>query len=75
MSDTLYIMNKTLVCFGRVMDVMNNLLPESRVIVISDENVARLYPELVGRFENIIICSGEGVKNLATVEHIYNELI
>lgn len=75
MSDTLYIMNKTLVCFGRVMDVMNNLLPESRVIVISDENVARLYPELVGRFENIIICSGEGVKNLATVEHIYNELM
>ena len=75
MSDTLYIMNKTLVCFGRVMDVMNNLLPESRVIVISDENVARLYPELVGRFENIIICSGEVVKNLATVEHIYNELM
>lgn len=75
MSDTLYIMNKTLVCFGRVMDVMNNLLPESRVIVISDENVARLYPEFVGRFENIIICSGEGVKNLATVEHIYNELM
>ena len=51
------------------------MLPNRRVVVITDENVDRLYPDLVHRYEHIIIGIGEEIKNLHTVSRIYDELM
>ena len=51
------------------------MLPNRRVVVITDENVDRLYPDLVHRYEHIIIGIGEEIKNLHTVTRIYDELM
>ncbi len=61
--------------FGRAADTLSEILPNRRVVVITDENVDRLYPDLVHRYEHIIIGIGEEIKNLHTVSRIYDELM
>ena len=60
---------------GRVADILDRVLPKSRVVVITDATIDRLYPDLVRRFENIIIGSGEANKSLATVAMLYDRLM
>ena len=50
-------------------------MPKSRVIVITDVNIDRLYPDLVHRYDHIIIGSGEAIKSLQTIEMIYSRLM
>lgn len=59
----------------RVIDVLDDILPKSRVIVITDVNIDRLYPDLVHRYDHIIIGSGEAIKSLQTIEMIYSRLM
>lgn len=61
--------------FGPAAEILPEVLPNRRVVVITDENVDRLYPDLVHRYEHIIIGIGEEIKNLHTVSRIYNELM
>ena len=61
--------------FGPAADILPEVLPNRRVVVITDENVDRLYPDLVHRYEHIIIGIGEEIKNLHTVSRIYDELM
>ena len=51
------------------------MLPEGRTVVITDANIDRLYPNLVRRFEHIIVGQGEVCKSLQTVERVYRELM
>ena len=61
--------------FGPAAEILPEVLPNRRVVVITDENVDRLYPDLVHRYEHIIIGIGEEIKNLHTVSRIYDELM
>ncbi|MBR4870899.1 MAG: 3-dehydroquinate synthase [Alistipes sp.] len=61
--------------FGPAAEILPEVLPNRRVVVITDENVDRLYPDLVHRYEHIIIGIGEEIKNLHTVSCIYDELM
>ena len=61
--------------FGPAAERLPEVLPNRRVVVITDENVDRLYPDLVHRYEHIIIGIGEEIKNLHTVSRIYDELM
>ncbi len=72
---TLNIKNQSQICIGSSSELLDSLLPEGRVIVISDVNMDRLYHPIVSRFENILIGSGETIKTLATMEMIYSKLV
>ena len=61
--------------FGDAMAMLREVLPESRVVVITDENILRLYPNLVTQYEHIAIGCGEDIKCMDTVMHIYGELM
>lgn len=60
---------------GRAAELLDRVVPDGRVVVITDANIDRLYPDLVHRYEYIIIGQGEGVKSLQTVEKVYRELM
>lgn len=60
---------------GRAAELLDRVVPKGRVVVITDANIDRLYPDLVHRYDYIIIGQGEGVKSLQTVERVYRELM
>ena len=74
MSDIVKISDNSTLYIGRVADLLDSVLPKGRVIVITDVNIDRLYPDLVHRYEHIVIGSGEAIKSLHTVEMIYDRL-
>lgn len=63
------------VLIGDVLGQLDSLLPQGRVIVITDASVHRHFQSLINRFEHIIIGQGETIKTLITVDKIYKELI
>ncbi len=72
---TLNIKDQSQVCIGSTEELLDQYLPEGRVIVISDVNMDRLYHPLISRFESILIGSGETIKTLNTMEMIYAKLV
>lgn len=60
---------------GRAEELLERVLPEGRTVVITDANIDRLYPNLIRRFEHIIVGQGEVCKSLQTVERVYRELM
>jgi 3-dehydroquinate synthase len=60
---------------GRAMELLDRVVPKGRTIVITDANIDRLYPNLVRRFEHIIVGQGEACKSLSTVDRVYRELM
>lgn len=75
MSMTISINSGSTLYVGRRYDLLEELLPEGRVIVITDANIDRLYPDLVRRYEHIIIGGGEANKSLQAVAAIYDRLM
>ncbi|MFI3247780.1 MAG: 3-dehydroquinate synthase [Rikenellaceae bacterium] len=63
------------VCVVDGLSILSQLLPNGRVIVITDHNLERLYPSVLEPFERIVIGEGETIKTLQTVEMIYTRLI
>ncbi len=63
------------VVVGDVLGELRTMLPDRRVIVITDANVHRRYMNLINSFEHIIIGMGETNKTLLTMDKIYHELI
>ena len=63
------------VYMGRVEQLLPRLLPERRVIVITDSNVDRCHRNLIGAYEHIVIGLGEQSKNFATLERVYTQLM
>lgn len=72
---SLKIKNSSDVCVVDSLEILPTLLPKARVVMITDHNLQRLYPEVVAQFEHIIIGEGEENKTLLTMESIYTELI
>ena len=60
---------------GRVAELLDRVVPQRRVVVITDVNIERLYPEVVQRYDYIVIGEGEESKTLQTVERVYRELM
>lgn len=63
------------VYIGCAEELLQKLLPEKRVIVISDSNIDRIHHDLIAPYEHILIGQGEQAKSLATLEEIYSQLI
>ena len=63
------------VAIGDVLSDLPTLLPDRRVVVITDANVHRRYPDLINRYEHILIGMGETNKTLITVSNLYSELL
>lgn len=75
MNTIINIKQRSEICVGSLADNLERLLPEGRVVVITDANIDRLYHPVVERFEHIIIGNGETNKTLQTVENIYRQLM
>ena len=63
------------VYIGSVEQLLQQLLPKRRVIVITDSNVDRCHHSLISSYEHIIIGLGEQAKNLTTLEKVYAQLM
>ena len=63
------------VYIGSVEQLLQQLLPKRRVIVITDSNVDRCHHSLISSYEHIIIGLGEQAKNLTTLEKVYTQLM
>lgn len=63
------------IMIGESLANLANHLPPGRTIIITDENVARLYQDQFPACDIITIGLGEQHKTLATVESIFNQLI
>ena len=75
MKQTIEIKSHSHIVIGDVLQALPALLPDKRIVVITDSNVDRLHHTLVSKYENIIIGLGEQSKNLTTVERLYNALL
>lgn len=75
MNTIINIKQRSEICVGSLADNLERLLPEGRVVVITDANIDRLYHPVVERFEHIIIGNGETNKTLQTVDNIYRQLM
>ena len=68
-----YRLSKIFVCSHT--EVLDDMVKDRRVIVITDANVYANYLTLMERYEHIVIGSGEEIKTLATVNEIYAKLM
>ena len=65
----------SMVVVGNALPLLDELLADKRVIVITDSNLMDNYASLISRYRHIIIGQGEQCKNLATVEYIHRRLL
>ena len=63
------------VYIGSAAELLPELLPEGRVVVVSDATIDRLYHPLLARYDSVLIGTGESIKTLQTVETIYRRFI
>lgn len=63
------------VVIGDSIGRLTDFLPKARTIIITDENVAPLYAEILKPFETIVLPTGEKNKTLATVADVYDRLL
>lgn len=68
--------SKTYPCyFDADFSYVEKLADRNKIIIITDENLARLYAERIMNFQTIVVKAGEQYKQQPTVDHIINELI
>lgn len=75
MAKVIDITDKSQAYIGNVAELLNELLPEKRVIVISDSNIDRTHHDLILPYEHIFVGQGEQAKSLTTLDEIYRKLI
>ena len=63
------------VYIGNAEQLLKELLPSKRIVVISDSNIDRTHHDLIAPYEHILIGQGEQAKSLATLEDIFRQLI
>lgn len=63
------------VYIGSAPEILPGVLPEGRVVVISDAAIDRLYHPLLAPYDTVLIGRGESVKTLQTVQTIYRRFI
>lgn len=75
MTHTLKVAERSDIYIGSVEELLPTLMPDGRVIVITDANIDRRHRSLLKGFEYIMIGTGESIKTLHTVETIYRRFI
>ena len=60
---------------GSTKELLAKLLPQKRVVVISDTNIDRTHRDIIEPYEHIFIGQGEQAKSFTTLEEIYRKLI
>ena len=75
MAKEIDVTGRSRVYIGSAEVLLKNLLPQKRVIVISDSNIDRTHHDLITPYEHILIGQGEQAKSLATLEEVYRKLI
>ena len=75
MANKIEITDKSCVYIGNVNELLQDLLPKKRVIVISDSNIDRIHHDLIAPYEHILIGQGEQAKSLTTLDDIFRQLI
>ncbi len=60
---------------GEKLANLKDYVPEGRAIIITDENVRRIYGGMFPPYEIIEIGTGERIKNMDTVQDIYRRLM
>lgn len=63
------------VYIGSAAEILPELLPQGRVVVVSDATIDRLYHPLLAKYDSVLIGTGESIKTLQTVEMIYRRFI
>ena len=49
---------------GPVKDILPGVLPEGRVVVVSDSSIDRLYHPMLEKYDSVLIGLGESIKTL-----------
>ena len=75
MGEQIEVIGGSHVHIGNVGDLLRELLPKKRVIVISDANLDRTHRDIISPYERIFIGLGEQAKSFATLEEVYRRLI
>lgn len=75
MINSIEVTDESRVYVGCAEELLKQLLPQKRVIAISDANIDRTHHALIEPYETIFIGQGEQAKSLATLEDIYRQLI
>lgn len=75
MDYTIKIKDRSEVVVGSASDFLPRLLPDKRVVVVSDTNIDRHYHSLVNRYEHVLIGLGETSKTLVTADAIYKQFV
>lgn len=60
---------------GESLKNLENYLPDSQTIIITDENIKKYYQKDFPNVPVITIGTGEGIKTLATIETIFKKLV
>lgn len=60
---------------GPLADILSGVLPEGRVVVVSDSTIDRLYHSVLAQYDTVLIGLSESVKTMQTVEMIYRRFI
>lgn len=74
MKPTFNVREQSEIYIGPTADILSGVLPEGRVIVVSDATIDRLYHPLLAPYDTVLIGAGESIKTLQTVESIYRVL-
>lgn len=75
MIHSLKVAERSDIYIGSAEELLPSLLPDSRVIVITDANIDRRQHSLLRGMEFIMIGTGESIKTLHTVETIYRRFV
>lgn len=75
MKPDFHVREQSEVYIGPVADILPGVLPEGRVVVVTDATVDGLYSPLPEPYERVLIDPGEEAKTLRTIESLYRRFI
>ena len=75
MTKQIEVVGGSCVYMGSAKELLGDILPKKRVIVISDTNIDRTHHDLIAPYEQILIGLGEQAKTFVTLDDIYHQLI
>jgi 3-dehydroquinate synthase len=66
---------RSIIRIGERLERVGEYLPRDRVVIITDDNLWRLYGDIFPPGDVIRIGTGEGIKNLDTVQDVYRQMV
>ncbi len=63
------------IILGEKIAELKHYLPKEKIIIITDKNLLHYYGAIISKYDFIVIGTGEDIKNIDTIQFIYNELL